>query len=141
MVQYIDYYIEYNNRHFLHGFRTEEGQKILQSGGLLMNCNDFSSMVPAFLDDTLDNESLHAFLDHLDECKGCREELEIQYLVDRVFDEKSAGQEINLSKDLPAYIQREKNLLRNRQRLWVTAAIFESVAITVAILTVILYML
>ena len=79
-----------------------------------MNCNDFSSMVPAFLDDTLDNESLHAFLDHLDECKGCREELEIQYLVDRVL---------------------------NRQRLSVTAAIFESVAITVAILTVILYML
>ena len=39
------------------------------------------------------------------------------------------------------YIQKEKKLLRNRQRLSVTAAIFESVAITVAILTVILYML
>ena len=98
-------------------------------------------MVPAFLDDTLDNEDLHAFLDHLDECKGCREELEIQYLVNRVFDEKSAGEEINLSKDLPAYIDKERGILLKRRRLSVAAAVFETVAIVAAILTAVLYMI
>ena len=125
----------------LYGLADEERQKIVQSGGLRMNCNDFSSIVPAFLDDTLDNEEFHAFLDHLDECKGCREELEIQYLVNRVFDEKSAGEEINLSKDLPAYIERERDILRKRQRLSALAAVFESVAICTAILTAIVYII
>jgi predicted anti-sigma-YlaC factor YlaD len=123
----------------LYGLADEERQKIVQSGGLRMNCNDFSSIVPAFLDDTLDNEELHAFLDHLDECKGCREELEIQYLVNRVFDEKSAGEELNLSKDLPAYINSERELLRKRRRLSMTAAVFETVALFTAVVTAILY--
>ena len=106
-----------------------------------MTCKDFSSMVPGFLDDTLDNDSLRRFLNHYDECKSCREELEIQYLVKRVFDEKSAGEEINLSKDLPAYIERERDILRKRQRLSALAAVFESVAICTAILTAIVYII
>ena len=106
---------------------------------LHMTCKDFSSMVPGFLDDTLDNDSLRRFLNHYDDCKSCREELEIQYLVKRVFDEKSAGEELNLSKDLPAYINSERELLRKRRRLSMTAAVFETVAIFTAVVTAILY--
>ena len=51
---------------------------------LYMTCKEISGMIPAFFDDTLDNESLRVFLNHLDRCKTCREELEIQYLVIRV---------------------------------------------------------
>ncbi len=108
---------------------------------LYMTCKDFSSMVPGFLDDSLDNDSLRIFLNHLDDCKSCREELEIQYLVKRVFDEKRAGEELNLSKDLPAFINKEKELLRKRRRLSFTAAVFESAAIAAAIVTVILYII
>lgn len=106
-----------------------------------MTCKDFSSMVPGFLDDTLDNDSLRRFLDHYDDCKGCREELEIQYLVKRVFDEKSAGEELNLSKDLPEYINQERELLRRRRRLSFTAAAFESAAIAAAVVAFILYII
>lgn len=108
---------------------------------LHMTCKEFSSMLPGFLDDTLDNDSLRLFLNHLDECGNCKEELEIQYLVKRVFDEKSLGEELNLSKDLPAFIEKERDLLRRRRRLSVTAAVFESVAIVAAIVTAILYMI
>ena len=69
-----------------------------------MTCKEISGMIPAFFDDTLDNESLRVFLNHLDRCKTCREELEIQYLVIRVFNHMDAGGEVNLSRDLPAYI-------------------------------------
>ena len=106
-----------------------------------MTCKDFSSMLPGFLDDTLDNNALRLFLNHLDECENCKEELEIQYLVKRVFDEKSLGEELNLSKDLPAFIEKERDLLRKRRRLSVTAAVFESIAIAAAIVTAILYII
>lgn len=98
-------------------------------------------MVPAFLDDCLDNESLSLFLHHLDSCKNCREELEIQYLVKRVFDEKSVSEELNLSKDLPAFIEKERELLRKRRRLSFSAAAMESIAIAAAIVTAVLYMI
>lgn len=104
-----------------------------------MTCKNFSSMVPGFLDDALDNDSLRRFLNHYDECKSCREELEIQYLVKRVFDEKSAGEELNLSKDLPEFINKERVLLRKRSRLSFTAAVFEIVAVATAVVTAILY--
>ena len=52
-----------------------------------MTCKDFSGMIPDFFNDRLDNASLKAFLDHHRTCKGCREELEIQYLVGRAFEQ------------------------------------------------------
>ena len=106
-----------------------------------MTCKEFSSMIPAFMEDTLDNDSLRIFLNHLESCKSCREELEIQYLVTKVFDRMDAGEEVNLSKDLPEYIEKEKKLLNTRKRLSITAAVFESAAIVAAIVTVILYLI
>ena len=106
-----------------------------------MTCKDFSSMIPSFMDDTLDNESLRSFLNHLNKCKGCREELEIQYLVNKVFDQMDVGEEINLSKDLPAYIEKEEKLLYGRERLAGIAAIVEVATITAAVLTVIIYLM
>ena len=53
-----------------------------------MKCKEFVGMVPAFLEDSLDDATLQEFLDHYDGCQGCREEVEIQYLIDRVFNDK-----------------------------------------------------
>ena len=106
-----------------------------------MKCSEFSGLVPSFLNDTLDDTSLREFLEHYDSCQGCREELEIQYLVDKVFNQMDAGEEVNLSKDLPEYIEKEKKLLNTRKRLSITAAVFESAAIAAAIVTVILYLI
>lgn len=106
-----------------------------------MTCKDFSGMIPAFMQDTLDNNSLRIFLEHLDGCKGCREELEIQYLVSKVFDQQDAGQEVNLSKEIPALIEKERKLLKGRTRLAIIAGAFESVAIVTFIATVILYLM
>ena len=103
-----------------------------------MTCKDFSGMIPAFMQDTLDNNSLRIFLEHLDGCKGCREELEIQYLVSKVFDQQDAGQEVNLSKES---LFRKRKLLKGRTRLAIIAGAFESVAIVTFIATVILYLM
>ena len=82
-----------------------------------MTCKDFSGMIPDFFNDRLDNASLKAFLDHHRTCKGCREELEIQYLVGRAFEQMEAGEEVNLAKDLPDYIEKEEHRLEGRARI------------------------
>lgn len=106
-----------------------------------MTCKEFSSMIPAFMADTLDDNSLLNFLDHLDECKGCREELEIQYLVSKVFDQTDPDEEVNLSRDLPAFIDKEQKLLHKRQWLSIIAAVCESAAIATFVVTVVVYMM
>lgn len=101
-----------------------------------MTCKSFSGMVPAFLNDMLDNQSLKEFLEHHRSCEACREELEIQYLVEKAFNQMDVGEEINLSRDLPAYIEREARRLRVRERLRITAIAMEIAAVTAAAVTV-----
>ena len=104
-----------------------------------MKCKEFTGMVPAFLEDTLDDSTLQAFLDHYDSCQGCREEVEIQYLIDRVFNDKRVDTGINLEKDLPEYINSERKRLAYRTKLVNAAFVLELIAVVFAILTAILY--
>ncbi|MBQ2641980.1 MAG: hypothetical protein IJG15_08290 [Lachnospiraceae bacterium] len=106
-----------------------------------MTCKDFSGMIPDFFNDRLDNASLKAFLDHHRTCKGCREELEIQYLVGRAFEQMEAGEEVNLAKDLPDYIEKEQHRLEGRARIFRTAVILEAAAVALAVLTAVIYMM
>lgn len=105
-----------------------------------MTCKEFTDMVPAFLEDTLDDISLREFLEHYDKCQGCREELEIQFLIDRVFNRMGVADGINLEKDLPDYIDRERKLVVNRFRLSGAAVLMELLAIAVFVLTAVLYL-
>ena len=46
-----------------------------------MECKEVIKMIPDFLDNELSGKELRAFLKHIEECKECREELSIQFLV------------------------------------------------------------
>ena len=34
-----------------------------------MNCKEIEKMIPAFLEDELDTEDLHDFIEHIEKCK------------------------------------------------------------------------
>ena len=104
-----------------------------------MKCSEFSGLVPSFLNDSLDDTSLREFLEHYDSCQGCREELEIQFLIEKVFNEMAVTDGINLQKDLPEYIGRERKLLKYRSRLTSAAVLMELTAVIALVLTAILY--
>ena len=46
-----------------------------------MNCKEFESHIPAFIDKTLDFKTMKEFREHYESCSECREELSIQFLV------------------------------------------------------------
>ena len=106
-----------------------------------MKCKEFTGLVPAFLEDSLDDTTLQEFLDHYDSCQGCREEVEIQYLIDRVFNDKRVDNGINLEKDLPEYINNERRQLAYRTKLVNAAFVLELTAVVVAVVTAILYIM
>ena len=56
-----------------------------------MNCLETQKRIRAFLDGTLPDPEMEAFLSHMDTCKDCREELEIYYTVDQALKEDESG--------------------------------------------------
>ncbi|MGL5260372.1 MAG: zf-HC2 domain-containing protein [Lachnospiraceae bacterium] len=46
-----------------------------------MNCKEIEKCIPLFIDNTLDEHDLIEFINHIEICEDCREELNIQFLV------------------------------------------------------------
>lgn len=51
------------------------------------------------------------------------------------------GEEINLSRDLPAYLEKESRRLHRRLVLRNIAAVLEGITVTAAVLTAIIYLM
>ena len=52
-----------------------------------------------------------------------------------------AGGEVNLSRDLPAYIEQERRLLLKRERLAAAAGMMEIAAVITFVITCIIFMM
>ena len=46
-----------------------------------MKCADFQKMIPDIINNTVPDEKLDEVIEHIDNCKDCREELEIHYIL------------------------------------------------------------
>ena len=46
-----------------------------------MKCKDFEKNIPIFINSTMEYSELKAFVEHVNTCAECREELDIQLLV------------------------------------------------------------
>ena len=105
-----------------------------------MTCKTFSGMISSFLRGTLEDDSLREFLEHYDRCENCREEVEIQYLVSRAFDQMEDKEVINLSRDLPAFVEKERSGMVFRSRLGYTAYTLEIITVIFVILTTFIFL-
>ena len=52
-----------------------------------MNCNEFKKQINSFIDNTIDDDNIEAFINHYKSCKDCNEELEIYYMVNKTFNQ------------------------------------------------------
>lgn len=46
-----------------------------------MNCKETEKYIAKFINDSLDEDEMDAFIKHVEKCAACKEELTIQYLV------------------------------------------------------------
>ena len=97
----------------------------------MMNCKDAEKFIPLFLDDDLDNQDLADFLDHIDSCPECKEELTIQFLVKVGMQRLEDGNTFNLTRELSSILKDARKRLRKRKYLVFTSYLLE---IAVAVL-------
>lgn len=65
-----------------------------------LQCSKVTKMIPAFISDELSYKELEQFMEHIEECDSCREELSIQFLVEVGLNSLEAGNTFDLQQEL-----------------------------------------
>lgn len=105
-----------------------------------MTCKEAEKKIPAFIKNQLTYGELEKFIDHMEECPVCREEMSIQYLVAEGMVRLEDGGAFDLNKELNNLMENAKKKVRVHKGLQYLGIGLE-IAALLAILTVILVMI
>jgi hypothetical protein len=95
-----------------------------------MDCKEFAGLIQDFLGDRLDEMKLSEFLEHVDECENCKDELRIQYLIYEGLERLETGATFDVDKDLAEWMELQRKRLRNRNGIKKTAIAAEILTIS-----------
>lgn len=101
-----------------------------------MTCEMAEKQVPEFIRGEMDAGTARQFLEHIDRCPSCMEELSIQFLVTVGMERLEEGEAFNLNRELGARINQTRLHLRIRSRLQRSLYCFEALAVLTAVLIV-----
>lgn len=80
-----------------------------------MDCMKVQTLIGPYLEGQLSDRELSAFLDHVEKCPQCRDELEIYFAIYRTLGGKDDG-DYNFTKKLDASLLRSREYLKRRRR-------------------------
>ena len=85
-----------------------------------MTCKETEKMIPLFLEDELDTEDLHEFMEHIEKCGDCKEELSIQFLVSEGLARLETGNVFDLQNEMKAQMDNAQHILKVRENMrWI----------------------
>ena len=80
-----------------------------------MDCKEFERLIPDFIMDKLDSQSLMHFCEHRKHCEDCNEELVIQFLVTEGIQRLEDGNVFDLQGELNERLEEtRKRVMRNK---------------------------
>ncbi|SFC36456.1 anti-sigma factor family protein [Butyrivibrio sp. YAB3001] len=103
-----------------------------------MTCKNADKIITQFLDDDLNNQELGDFLNHIDNCPECKEELTIQFLVKVGMKRLEDGNNFNLKYELDNMLGDARKRLNMRRYLFFASLILEFLVAALAVSTVVL---
>ena len=106
-----------------------------------MDCKEVQKNITAFLDEELDGKSAEHFLNHVEQCRECREELSIQYLVREGMVRLEEGGSFDLGKDLKTLISDSYKKIRTQRIANTCIYIMEFIAFLAVIFILVLVIL
>ncbi len=99
-----------------------------------MDCNQIQRRIPTFLKEELKSRELIRFLEHMDACEECKEELTIQYLSSEGISRLEEGKTFDLDRELQEYMLRMRKGIRRRRNIVLGFIAFEFSAIALIVL-------
>ena len=98
-----------------------------------MNCKETEKEIPSFLLDELDGNMLEEFIDHVESCPECKEELSIQFLVAEGLERLEKGNNFNLQEELFMKLEGAERRINIHRILWYSLICMET-AVAAAII-------
>ena len=77
-------------------------------------------MIPAYLEDSLDAKELQGFLDHIEHCPECKEELTIQFLISDGLKTLETGDNYDLQSAMDDKVASSHHEIELHNRLFLT---------------------
>ena len=105
-----------------------------------MNCKEFEHEISDFIHDNLSFTKLKKFIEHLNDCESCREELTIQFLIEEGLSRLETGNAFDLQTELYDKIENSKRKIQFHLLCLKVGMVFEILAI-VGILGIILWII
>lgn len=103
-----------------------------------MDCKQAEKLIAPFLEETLDNKTLKEFLEHVEECPECREELNIQYLVMAGMSLLEEGVSFDLQKEMTQMLNEMHKKAYRRDVLTVFTYVLDVLALAAVIIILIM---
>lgn len=102
-----------------------------------MECKKVIKLIPAFMQGEMPVGELEEFLQHIDQCKECQEELTIQMLVTEGLISLEAGEDFDIKQEMDQKMQlARRQILWHKEMDWLTLGI-GSVSMCIAILLIV----
>lgn len=102
-----------------------------------MKCKEAEKLIPLFLDDELEDEDLKEFMDHIEKCEECKEELTIQFLVSEGVARLETGNVFDLQKELKMRMEDADHGMKSRENMRFVLYALEGL-VAVALITLVL---
>ncbi len=106
-----------------------------------MDCKEFEKMIPAFLENALSYKATKRFLEHVDSCPECQEELTIKVLVSEGMARLEEGSAFDIQKELDRHIQEAHKRIRLHKMFKYASITLEIVAFIAIVLVIIFLVL
>ena len=97
--------------------------------GDTMDCKEFEKLIPSFLEQKMDYQTLKSFVDHVNKCAECKEELTIQFLVTEGIVRLEDGSSFDLQKELMSRMNAANAKLRRNEFFLSSGIMLELLAV------------
>ena len=98
-----------------------------------MDCKTAEKLIPDFIRGRMETRTAKHFVEHVEKCASCREELSIQFLVTVGEERLEDGEAFNLNRELSSRLAVAKKHVKIRERLQWGLYYFEAIAVLAVI--------
>lgn len=103
-----------------------------------MECKDAEQLVQRYIKGNLEGKQLKKFVEHVQTCKNCFEEMEIYYMVFEGLQHLESGASINIGKEISSRLMQSERKIRNNSLFRFYYYIMQITAYGVLLLTLFL---
>lgn len=105
-----------------------------------MDCKEYEKEIPRFIDDEMNFMELKEFAKHTSACESCKEELTIQFLIDKGLERLEEGSAFDLNKEMQLRMEAAKGKIQFHER-FLKIGFFWELLVVAAVAAIIVWIL